>query len=106
MCLSLSLIKFCVCPSFPFGIESGIWDLIVLIPVHCLSIYFKVPQYYYRTFQGGTSVVVPPSYKLCLYEYGVQQYGYLNSRCQLCLLFRNLNRKKGKKLYCCRFQKR
>ena len=32
----------CVCPSFPFGIEGGMWDLIVLIPDHCLSIYFIV----------------------------------------------------------------
>ena len=25
---------------FPFGFEGGMWDLIVLIPDHCLSIYF------------------------------------------------------------------
>ena len=24
---------------FPFGIEGGMWDVIVLIPDHCLSIY-------------------------------------------------------------------
>ena len=24
-----------------FGFEGGMWDLIVLIPDHCLSIYFK-----------------------------------------------------------------
>ena len=30
----------CVCPSFPFGIEGGIWDVIVLIPNHCLSVNF------------------------------------------------------------------
>ena len=29
----------CVCPSFPFGFEDGMWDLIVLIRDHCLSIY-------------------------------------------------------------------
>ena len=39
-CLSWALVKFCVCPSFPFGIEGGMWDVIVLIPDHCLSIYF------------------------------------------------------------------
>ena len=38
--LSWALVKFCVCPSFPFGIEGGIWDVIVFIPDHCLSIYF------------------------------------------------------------------
>ena len=31
---------FCVCP-FPFGFEGGIRDLIVLIPNHCISIYFE-----------------------------------------------------------------
>ena len=41
MCLSLALVKFCVCPSFHFGIEVGMWDVIVLIPDHCLSIYFS-----------------------------------------------------------------
>ena len=30
----------CVCPSFPFGIEGRLWDVIVIIPDHCLSIYF------------------------------------------------------------------
>ena len=39
-CLLRALVKFCVCPSFPFGIEGGMWDAIVLIPDHCLSIYF------------------------------------------------------------------
>ena len=29
-----------VCPSFPFGIEGRMWGVIVLIPDHCLSIYF------------------------------------------------------------------
>ena len=40
-CLSWALVNFCVCPSFSFGIEGGMWDVIVLIPDHCLSIYFK-----------------------------------------------------------------
>ena len=34
------LVKFCVCPSFPFGIEGGMLDVIVLVPDHCLSVYF------------------------------------------------------------------
>ena len=29
-----------VCPSFPFAFKGGMWDLIVLIPDHCFSIYF------------------------------------------------------------------
>ena len=39
-CLSWASVKFCVCPSFPFGTEGGMWDVIVLIPDYCLSIYF------------------------------------------------------------------
>ena len=27
---------------YPFGFEGGIWDLIVLLPDHCISIYFSV----------------------------------------------------------------
>ena len=40
-CLSWALVKFCVCPSFPFGNEGRIWDVIVLIPDQCLSIYLQ-----------------------------------------------------------------
>ena len=29
-----------MCSSFPFGFEGGVWDLIVLIPDHCLFVYF------------------------------------------------------------------
>ena len=35
-----------VCVTFPFGFEDGMWNLIVLIPGHCLSIYFLL---YYTT---------------------------------------------------------
>ena len=38
----VGVVEFCVCPSFPFGFQGGIWDVIVLIPDHCLSIYFGV----------------------------------------------------------------
>ena len=40
-CLSLEFEKFCVCPSFPFGLEGRMWDLTVLILDHCFSIYFS-----------------------------------------------------------------
>ena len=40
-CLSWAFVEFCVCPSFPFGNEGGMWDVIVLIPDHCLSNYFN-----------------------------------------------------------------
>ena len=36
----MNVYEICVCASFPFGFEGGMWDLIVLIPDHCLSIYF------------------------------------------------------------------
>ena len=41
---SWALVKFCMWPSFPFGIEGGMWDVIVLILDHCLSIYFEIPD--------------------------------------------------------------
>ena len=34
----------CVCPSFPFGIEGRMSGGIVLIPDHCLSIYFTMDK--------------------------------------------------------------
>ena len=39
VCVSvMNVYKISVSPSFPFGIEGGMWDVIVLIPDHCLSI--------------------------------------------------------------------
>ena len=33
--------NLCVCASFPFGVECGMWDWIVLNSDHCqISIYF------------------------------------------------------------------
>ena len=37
-CLSWELVKFYVCTSFPVCIEGEMWDVIVLISDHCLSI--------------------------------------------------------------------
>ena len=37
--LGWAFVKFCVCPSFPFGREDRTWVVIVLIPDHCLFIY-------------------------------------------------------------------
>ena len=39
-CLSWAFVILCVCPSFPFVIEGRMWVVIVLIPDHCLSIFF------------------------------------------------------------------
>ena len=41
ICLFRSCFWLCVCVSFPFGFEGGIWDLIVLIPDYYLSSYFS-----------------------------------------------------------------
>ena len=46
-CLSWAFVKFCACPShasFPFGIEGGMWHVIVLIPDNCLSIFFPLSR--------------------------------------------------------------
>ena len=41
LCMSfINLYQFCVCPSFLFGFEGGAWDLIVLMPDYCFSVYF------------------------------------------------------------------
>ena len=36
------LSKCCRCPSFPFGIEGRMWDVMVLIADPCLSVYLSV----------------------------------------------------------------
>ena len=38
LCVSYQIV--CVCVPFSFHFEGGIWDLIVLVPDHCLSFYF------------------------------------------------------------------
>ena len=35
-------LSICMCASFSFGFDGGMWDLIVLVPDHCLS--FTLPQ--------------------------------------------------------------
>ena len=35
-------IDLCVCVSFPFGLERGMWGSIELIPNHCLSILYLI----------------------------------------------------------------
>ena len=37
-CLSWAFVKFCVCP-LTFGIEGRMWDVVVLIPDHCLFLF-------------------------------------------------------------------
>ena len=73
-------VKFCVCPSFPYGIEGGMWDVVVLISDYCLSIYF------------AHSFVVSTDKKQGLFMYGskllIPYQQYLLNRDHL--LIRNL----------------
>ena len=43
--------------SFPFGFESWMWDLIVLIPEYCISIYFTCfsPAFQWHQEEGEGS---------------------------------------------------
>ena len=42
LCVSfVKVYQICVCPSLPFVVAGGMWNVIVLIPAHCLSVYFK-----------------------------------------------------------------
>ena len=41
-CSGTSILNFKA--SFPFGFECGMWDFIVLIPEHCLSIFITVDK--------------------------------------------------------------
>lgn len=36
----VTFVNFSVSSSFSFGFEGQIWDVIVFIPDHCLSVYF------------------------------------------------------------------
>ena len=40
--LCVFYVNVCVCHSFPFDIEVGMRYVIILIPGHCLSIYFSI----------------------------------------------------------------
>ena len=38
-------LSVCECASLCFGFEGGIWDLIVLVPDHCLASYLTYRGY-------------------------------------------------------------
>ena len=48
-------VRACVCASFSFGFEGGMWDVIVFILDHWLSIYFDASSWY---FVNSVSFVV------------------------------------------------
>ena len=37
-------LSICVFPSVPFGFDGGMWDLVIIFPDHCLSIYLEAIQ--------------------------------------------------------------
>ena len=44
-------LRICLYASFSFGFEGGMWHVIVLIPDHCLSIYFQsLPAYHFLIY--------------------------------------------------------
>lgn len=45
---------FCLCPTFPFGIEVSMWEVMVFIPDHCLTIYFVYCVRIYFTIQESS----------------------------------------------------
>ena len=50
-----------MCSSFPFGIEGEMWDVIVLIPDHYLSIYLVTEPSAYSEAETMESVRAFPS---------------------------------------------
>ena len=69
-----------MCTSFSFGFEDGTWDLIVLIPDHCLCVYFPLP----RLSFGLLLKVVDPT--LLLSEKTIKESGLVCFKKQLGLL--------------------
>ena len=47
-----------MCPSFPFGFEGEIWDKVVSIPDHCLSINFKSVNWYDKQTDSETNCLI------------------------------------------------
>ena len=50
-----------VSPSFPFGIEGGMLGVFVLIPDHCLSIYFSVLLNLSKNYRYGVCMIHCPT---------------------------------------------
>ena len=56
-----------MCSSFPLGFEGGMWDLIVLVPDHCLSFFlYKLQRYLERGFCARKIGFSPHSSNLSL----------------------------------------
>ena len=52
LCVSFVIVYQSVCASLPFCFEGGMWDLIVVIPDHCLSIYFVFHSNVFSSVKG------------------------------------------------------
>ena len=44
VCVLRGRLSICECASLPFGLGGGMWDLIVLVPDHCLSLCLLCPS--------------------------------------------------------------
>ena len=64
--LSWEFVKSFVCPSFSFDIEGRMWDAIVLIPDHCLSILFKSKGISIFLKHGGAKINTLETTKICI----------------------------------------
>ena len=72
MCVFRERLSVCVQASFPFGFESGVWDLIVSITDYCLSFYITMLKIYARisaqvTFVNFRTKVVGGSLQIHLF---------------------------------------
>ena len=63
-CLSWALVKFCVCSSFPFGIECGMWDVIVLILI--IASLFTLQKLKKAYMEWGKGIVIVFGHQLIL----------------------------------------
>ena len=62
--LCVSFVGICqifVCHSFHFGIEGRMWVVIVLIPDHCLSIYFSKMKLKQTILLSNTFLIITQS---------------------------------------------
>ena len=74
-------LSVCMCASFPFGFEDGMWDVIVFVADHCLSFYFVFNRdlnYLIMNFKFGKN------HPFLLYEFQIQSHIYFGMSIALC----------------------
>ena len=71
---------------FPSGFESGMWDLIVLVPDRCLSFYFEIPRIISSMYH--CVMIIPQEFMTtfsCIKESFKREYRYFS--CDYILYF-------------------